>query len=113
MCHIRHIILSCSLYALPMGDTRTTLGKQIRKLRVQMGLTQQQLAFMAGVSREQVCRLENGTSNPSLGQLDKVLEGLGCPIDKLFDEESWKAMGLVFATPAEYQEKYNINYWVM
>lgn len=78
---------------------------------MQMGLTQQQLAFMAGVSREQISRLENGAGNPGLGVVDKVLEGMGCPIDKLFDEESWKAMGLVFASPSEYREKYRINYW--
>lgn len=96
-----------------MGDTKTTLGNQIRKLRMQMGLTQQQLAFMAGVSREQISRMENGIGNPSLSQLDKILEGLGCPIDRLFDEDSWKTMGLVFGSPLEHKEEYRINYWAM
>lgn len=101
-----------------MGDTKAKIGDQVRKLRTQMGLTQQQLAFMVGLSREQVNRLENGTGNPGMGQLDKILDGLGCPIERLFDEYSWQLMGLVPRMPDYHGDRFSaeqfpINYRVM
>ena len=97
-----------------MGDTKAKIGDQIRRLRIQSGLTQQQLAHMVGLSREQVNRLENGTGNPGLSQLEKVLGGLGCPVEKLFDERSWYEMGLTAVPPDDYpREQFRINYRVM
>lgn len=96
-----------------MGDTRKIVGDQIRRLRDYAGLTQQQLGLMVGLSREQINRMENGTGNPSLNQLDKVLEGIGCPINKLFDEQSWTELGIIRGKPAIPQEEYRINYRIL
>jgi transcriptional regulator with XRE-family HTH domain len=42
------------------------LGKEIRKVRLAAGLTQEQLGFAAGVSREYVNQLEAGKSSPTV-----------------------------------------------
>lgn len=67
-----------------MGDTKQKVGERIRALRIEQGLTQEQLGMMTGLNRVQISRLETGSKNTSLDNLDKVLDGLDCPIDELF-----------------------------
>ncbi|MCI8424245.1 MAG: helix-turn-helix transcriptional regulator [Adlercreutzia sp.] len=67
-----------------MGKTKQIVGERIRALRNGQGLTQEQLGMMVGLNRVQISRLETGSMNTSLDNLDKVLDGLGCSIDELF-----------------------------
>lgn len=70
-----------------MGDTKQKVGERIRALRIEQGLTQEQLGMMTGLNRVQISRLETGSKNTSLDNLDKVLDGLDCPIDELFPKD--------------------------
>lgn len=67
-----------------MGSTKQIVGERIKKLRKQQGLTQERLGMMTGLNRVQISRLETGSMNTSLDNLDKVLDGLGCSIEELF-----------------------------
>lgn len=53
------------------------LGARIRKRRHQLGLTQEQLAERAGVSKETVGRIEQGTGSPALITISRVANALG------------------------------------
>jgi HTH-type transcriptional regulator / antitoxin HipB len=53
------------------------IGEQVRALRVEAGLTQQELADAIGTTQSAVARLEGGGSVPTLGTLDKVAGALG------------------------------------
>ncbi len=56
-------------------------GYQVARLRILRGLTQAQLAEMAGTRQPSIARLENGTSIPSLSFLNKVATALNAKIE--------------------------------
>ena len=59
------------------------LGETIKKRREQLGLTQQDLAEKLFVSRQTVCRWENGTRCPDLIMAKKIAIVLGVSLDEL------------------------------
>lgn len=58
-------------------------GKLIKEMRVQKGLTQNQLAEVLGVSNKAVSRWETGNSFPDIVLLDVLAEALGVKIEEL------------------------------
>lgn len=58
--------------------------EQFQQMRVNQGLSCQDLAKSSGVSASTICRLERGFSaNPSTAK--KLADALGCPVTDLFD----------------------------
>jgi transcriptional regulator with XRE-family HTH domain len=53
------------------------IGEQIAQRRKYFNISQADLAEMAGVSLRTVSAIENGSANPSIGILSKILEILG------------------------------------
>jgi transcriptional regulator with XRE-family HTH domain len=60
------------------------LGERIQALRNQRGLTQEQLADKAGLSRGYIARLETGRHDPAATTLAKIAKALRVPISSLF-----------------------------
>ena len=58
-------------------------GQNVRQLREARGLTQEQMAKLAGVPRATWGHLESGAGNPTLAVLDKVATALQVPIEEL------------------------------
>lgn len=60
----------------------------IEELRHKKGLTQAQLAKLAGVSQSMIARLEKGDQDrtPTLSTVNKVLSALGYTVDLVFKE---------------------------
>ena len=52
------------------------LGKAIVELRKQNGLSQEQLAFDAGVSRHYMYKIENNLASPTVKSLEKLAAAL-------------------------------------
>ena len=50
---------------------------QILRLRLDRGLTQEQLAKRVGATQSTIARLESGKGNPSLSTLERVAAALG------------------------------------
>jgi transcriptional regulator with XRE-family HTH domain len=59
------------------------LARNVRHLREARGLTQEQLARLAGLPRATWGLVESGASNPTLAVLDKVATALQVPIEEL------------------------------
>ena len=57
-----------------------TLAEQIRSLRLEAGLSQEELAFNADVDRTYVSQLERGIANPSLLILHRISAALNAEI---------------------------------
>ena len=55
----------------------TPIGEALRKRRVAWGLTQDQAAAAAGVSRRTVSDFETGRERITLGNLNRLLRALG------------------------------------
>lgn len=53
------------------------LGKAIKERRAALGITQQQVADLAGISINTLYQLERGQSNPTIDVLAKVADVLG------------------------------------
>lgn len=60
------------------------MARNIRRLRVGRGLSQEALAVDAGIDRTYVSRLERGLENPSVAVLDKLATALRATIPDLF-----------------------------
>jgi transcriptional regulator with XRE-family HTH domain len=56
------------------------IGKQIKALREQAGLTQKVLAESVGVKRAAVARIESGIRDPSPDLLERLAKRLGCDV---------------------------------
>ena len=59
------------------------LGEQICDLRRERGLTQEVVATRAQITRQHLQRLENGSTNPTVGTLFRVSNVLGVPLWEL------------------------------
>jgi len=53
------------------------LGTALAALRVSRGMTQRQVAELAGLTPQQVCKIERGNSYPRQSILKSVLAGMG------------------------------------
>ena len=66
-----------------MQDWRAKLGRNVRRLRHQRGLTQEQLAFEAEIDLTYVGGIERGRRNPSLMVMARIAEALKVTLPKL------------------------------
>ena len=64
-------------------ESRQALALNMRRLRVERGLSQEALAFSAGVDRTYVSGIERGLKNPSLEILDAFAKVFGVTADLL------------------------------
>jgi len=62
---------------------RRMLGGNVRRLRRERGLSQEQLAFEAEIDRTYVSQIERAVINPSLLVLHKVAKALGSTVPDL------------------------------
>lgn len=65
-------------------DTKQRIGKRIKELRKQAGLTQEQLAGQAHIDPQHMSRLERGVYFPSLETLELIAKTLGVLLKDLF-----------------------------
>ena len=67
-------------------DGRALVAWNLRRIRVRRGLSQERLAFDAGVDRAYVGGIERWTENPTVEILDRLAKTLSVPISELFKE---------------------------
>ena len=60
------------------------VARNLRRLRVVRGLSQEILAADAGIDRTYVSRLERGLENPTVGMLEQLADALGATILEFF-----------------------------
>lgn len=70
-------------------DVRHRLGARVQRLRLDQGLSQEELADRANVHRTYVSGVERGVRNPTITVLEKLAKGLGVSLKALltFDQE--------------------------
>lgn len=66
-------------------DAGIAFGKVVRRLRIDAGLTQEQLGFEAELRRTYVSILELGQQQPSLTTIIKIAQALKITPGKLMD----------------------------
>lgn len=73
-------------YTRPMARKHLNIGVKIQTRRKAMGLSQEDLAQLAGVSRQSVTKWETGQSAPDLDRLVELADVLGVSLDFLLRE---------------------------
>ena len=63
---------------------RQALGKRIRAVREEQGLSQSQLALMIGSSKSHIWRIESGRMSVGLDDLGRIADALDVQVRDLF-----------------------------
>ena len=71
------------------------LQENLIRLRKQKGLSQEELAYQLGISRQSVSKWESGTSVPELERLVEISELYGVSLDELVKGENSVVQGMV------------------
>lgn len=74
-----------------MEDIKFLIGKRIRDLRKQRGLSQEELGWKAELHFTYIGAVERGEKNCSISTLQKIAKGLEININDLFDRPFHKA----------------------
>lgn len=67
------------------NDTDRHVGGKIRERRIMLGLSQQQMADMIGVTYQQAHKYERGINRISAGRLYEIAQVLAVPVTYFFD----------------------------
>lgn len=67
------------------NDTDRHVGARIRERRIMLGLSQQQMADLIGVTYQQAHKYERGINRISAGRLYEIAQVLGVPVSYFFE----------------------------
>ena len=59
------------------------IGNNLRKIRIDKTISQQELADNSNIAKSTVQRIENGTLNPTILMLKNISEALGTSVEDL------------------------------
>jgi transcriptional regulator with XRE-family HTH domain len=65
-------------------DLQKQFGLRVKELRLKTGLSQEALAFKAGIDRTYMTGVENGKRNVSAKNIEKIIKSLELPIPEFF-----------------------------
>ncbi|TET44292.1 XRE family transcriptional regulator [candidate division TA06 bacterium] len=68
-----------------MAEINERVGHKIRRLRREMGWSQEQLAFEAGLHRAYIGQIERGEKDIGLKNLEKIAKALDVPTNHLLE----------------------------
>lgn len=68
-------------------EIKEKFGKQVKKLRLEKGLSQEALALLADLDRTYIPSIEKGERNVSIIVIEKIANALKVKISILFDEK--------------------------
>ena len=66
-------------------DICVQFGDAVRARRLELGLSQEELAAAAQINRTYIGDIERGTRNVALRNVDRICQALGLTIAELFD----------------------------
>ena len=67
-----------------MSNEKTTIAKNIKKLRNQRGLSQDKLSKLADISHNTIIKIESGAiQSPTMDTASKIAKALGVSLDDL------------------------------
>lgn len=72
-------------------DMRKLVGWNVRRLRMERQMTQEQFAERSGFSQQYISDLERGRRNPTIVSLYELAQALGAPLVELITSPECKA----------------------
>lgn len=71
----------------PLSDQDVDVGKRLRSLRTEQGLSLRALAELSGLNTNTLSLIENGKSSPSVSTLQQLAQALRVPMTAFFEIE--------------------------
>ncbi len=68
-------------------DVRKRVGINLKKFRLEQGLSQEALAFECGLHRTYISGVERGVRNPTVLVLEQIAMALKVPSSRLLEED--------------------------
>ncbi len=68
-------------------DVRKRVGLNLKKFRLERGLSQEALAFECGLHRTYISGVERGVRNPTVLVLEQIAMALKIPSSRLLEED--------------------------
>ena len=69
-----------------MSEIAKNVGQRIRNYRMQLGLSQDNVAELSGCHPTYIGQLERGEKNATLESIEKIASALNIPLSKLFEK---------------------------
>ena len=66
-----------------MKDEAQKLGKNLKRIRTEKGLSQGNIVKASGIDKAMISNIENGKTNPTLATIAKLAKALSVPIEDL------------------------------
>lgn len=76
-----------------------SVGDNIKRIRIEKGLTQKQLGELCGMADSAIRRYENGGANPKYETLKKIADGLDVSVSILRDDYSAFKTSVINSSP--------------
>jgi transcriptional regulator with XRE-family HTH domain len=77
-----------AIAVLSRMSVRRLVGANIRRLRLERGLSQEKLAFEADLDPSYISHVETGAKSPTITTLEKIASALRVKLVQFFDETS-------------------------
>jgi len=71
-------------------NIKQQIGERIKEIRTAKNLSQEAVAYKAGIERSFITHIENGRRNVSVETLEKVLSGLEISFSDFFNSKLFK-----------------------
>lgn len=68
----------------PMGDLTQRFGRQVRKVRLTLGISQEELASRAGINTSHLGQIERGQKSTTILTACLIADALNSPLEALF-----------------------------
>lgn len=69
-----------------LKSAQANLAVSVKRLRKSAGITQEELAFKAGIDRTYASQIERALANPSLGIICQIADALDCKPEELLSK---------------------------
>ncbi|MBB2951576.1 helix-turn-helix domain-containing protein [Sphingobacterium sp. JUb56] len=71
-------------------DIKEKIGKHLKNLRTDKGLTQEKLSYESDVDKTYISEVENGKRNISIINLEKLIVTLGASVKDFFNHKDFE-----------------------
>lgn len=68
-------------------NLQVQIGLRVKELRLKLGLSQEALAYKAGIDRTYMTGVENGKRNVSAKNIDKIIKALEVSVPEFFNSK--------------------------
>lgn len=74
-------------------DIRIKIGKRLKELRTEKGLSQEKFSFMCELDRTYIASIEQGKRNVSIANIEKIAKALDMSVYEFLNSDLFKCYG--------------------